>query len=238
MKLVCLLLPVAAVFAVEPQMTWEGELSKKVTIRIAADRITRGCQDCAVFSHSLPEKIQAVSAEVVEGQAQIYFARQPDASNGFTAELVVEPVAADKQLCRIHFYWDIAPAAVPGPTPPPRITVRGVLGTIAREAAAGMLAPRSGGLRWSGRVDGEVRVICRENHCKTILLDGAPVADVTFQFNQPLPRWDVTVSLTESRGRGRVWVAQQPSATNNWAAIVRIRDDQAGPSGYEFRLAW
>ena len=245
MKLACAVLSATYMFAAEPRMAWESELGKKVTIRIAADRVTRGCEECAVFFQPLPGKAQTVSAEVMEGQARIQFVRQPDASNGFTAELLVEPVGARKQICRIHFFWDVAPGGyagvtpgIAGGTPAPKLSVRGVLGTLAKEAAAGMVASRSGELRWSGRVDGEVRIICRETYCKAVVLAGAPVADEVFQFNQPLPNRRVSVSLAGSRGRGGVWVAQQPSGRNNWAAVVRIRDEQAGSSAYEFRLTW
>jgi hypothetical protein len=53
-----------------------------------------------------------------------------------------------------------------------------------------------------------------------------------------LPEQDVNVSIRNSQGRGRVWVAQQPSARNDYTAIIRIQDPQGGFGYYDFRAAW
>jgi len=48
----------------------------------------------------------------------------------------------------------------------------------------------------------------------------------------------VTVRLTNKRGRGEIFIEQQPSRENDFTAIVRIKDSRGGASDYEFELQW
>jgi hypothetical protein len=48
----------------------------------------------------------------------------------------------------------------------------------------------------------------------------------------------VTVRLTQKRGRGEIFIEQQPSRENDFTAIIRIRDSKGGASDYEFELQW
>ena len=40
------------------------------------------------------------------------------------------------------------------------------------------------------------------------------------------------------RGRGDIFIEQQPSRENDFTAIVRIKDPKGGASDYEFELQW
>jgi len=48
----------------------------------------------------------------------------------------------------------------------------------------------------------------------------------------------VTVRLTNKRGRGEIYIEQQPSRENDFAVVVRIKDPRGGASDYEFELQW
>jgi hypothetical protein len=48
----------------------------------------------------------------------------------------------------------------------------------------------------------------------------------------------VTVRLTEKRGRGEIFIEQQPTRDNDFTAVVRIRDPRGGASDYAFTLEW
>ena len=46
------------------------------------------------------------------------------------------------------------------------------------------------------------------------------------------------VRLTKKRGRGDIFIEQQPSRDNDFTAIVRIKDTRGGADNYEFTLDW
>jgi hypothetical protein len=48
----------------------------------------------------------------------------------------------------------------------------------------------------------------------------------------------VHVELVGVRGRGHVWIFQQPRADNDYTVGVRIRDPQPGRGFYRFALNW
>ena len=68
---------------------------------------------------------------------------------------------------------------------------------------------------------------------------GATVRDVQTRVSgNGLPERDVSVTIRNSQGRGKIWVAQQPSARNGYTAVIRIQDPQGGFGYYDFQAAW
>jgi hypothetical protein len=53
-----------------------------------------------------------------------------------------------------------------------------------------------------------------------------------------LPNRDVTVTVDQESGRGRVQVVQHPTAWNGYTAVIRIYDPQGGSSYYDFSAYW
>jgi hypothetical protein len=48
----------------------------------------------------------------------------------------------------------------------------------------------------------------------------------------------VHVWLSDVRGRGEVEVVREPNADDDYTAVVRIKDPQAGAAFYSFNLNW
>ncbi|OYT71134.1 MAG: hypothetical protein CFK52_08900 [Chloracidobacterium sp. CP2_5A] len=96
----------------------------------------------------------------------------------------------------------------------------------------------TGRMRWLGRVDDEIYVYVRDSETRTELVSGQPTLNERFTFTSPLPRRPVTVSVNRLRGRGRVEVFQQPSANNDFTAVIRIVDRAGGATDMEFELVW
>ena len=97
---------------------------------------------------------------------------------------------------------------------------------------------RSGRMTWRGRVDDDVRIRIRGGTADVETLGGTPYNDGQPNFFNSLPYRRVTVQLTSRRGRGEIFIEQQPSRENDFTAIVRIRDPRGGASEYEFELTW
>ncbi len=97
---------------------------------------------------------------------------------------------------------------------------------------------RGGRMTWRGRVDDDVRIRIRGGSADVETIGGTPYNDGQPNFFNSLPNRRVTVRLTAKRGRGEIFIEQQPSRENDFTAIVRIKDPKGGASTYEFELQW
>jgi hypothetical protein len=97
---------------------------------------------------------------------------------------------------------------------------------------------RGGRMTWRGRVDDDVRIRIRGGSADVETIGGTPYYDGQPNFFNSLPPRRVTVRLTMKRGRGEIFIEQQPSRENDFTAVVRIRDTRGGASDYEFELQW
>ena len=97
---------------------------------------------------------------------------------------------------------------------------------------------RSGRMTWRGRVDDDVRIRIRGGTADVETIGGTPYYDAQPNFSNSLPNRRVAVRLTEKRGRGEIFIEQQPSRENDFTAVVRIRDTRGGASEYAFTLEW
>ena len=97
---------------------------------------------------------------------------------------------------------------------------------------------RSGRMTWRGRVDDDVRIRIRGGSADVETIGGTAYYDSQPNFINSLPNRRVTVRLTQKRGRGEIFIEQQPTRDNDFTVIVRIKDPRGGASDYEFELAW
>lgn len=88
---------------------------------------------------------------------------------------------------------------------------------------------------WRGSVDDDTRIYIRAGRVESRVTSGAaPRRSARVDRDRPLPRREGTVRVELLEGRGRVHIVQQPSARNNWTAIVRVKDGQRGAGAYRF----
>lgn len=88
---------------------------------------------------------------------------------------------------------------------------------------------------WRGTVDDDTRIYVRAGKVVSQVVSGrSPRRNERVDRDSPLPRHEGTVRVELIEGRGRVHVVQQPSARNNYTAIVRVKDAQSGTSRYRF----
>ena len=97
---------------------------------------------------------------------------------------------------------------------------------------------RTGRVTWKGRVDDDIRIVIRGGRADVETIGGNPYYDATTNFSASLPRRRVTVRVEKRRGRGEVFIEQQPSRENDFAAVIRVRDPRGGASDYEFDVIW
>ena len=93
-------------------------------------------------------------------------------------------------------------------------------------------------MTWKGRVDDDVRIVIRGGRADVETVGGTPYYNAQPNFSASLPPRRVTVRLTVKRSRGEIYIEEQPSRENNFAAVIRIKDPRGGASDYEFELTW
>lgn len=91
---------------------------------------------------------------------------------------------------------------------------------------------------WSGRVDREVRITMHGRDARTQTSGRVPFQRSRLDVATALPQRDGRVTVRVQDGRGDVDVVQQPSARNDYTAIVRIRDRSSGVDNYRVTAFW
>jgi hypothetical protein len=97
---------------------------------------------------------------------------------------------------------------------------------------------QSGSMEWRGTVDDVVQIRIRNRNARATTLSGREYNDDSFSFNSRAPRGNADVRVEKTRGRGRVFISQQPNRRNNFTTIVQIVDAKGGPDRYRFNLYW
>lgn len=87
---------------------------------------------------------------------------------------------------------------------------------------------------FNGAVDNDTRIYIRGRDVQTRTVSGAEQRRVRINEDNPLPRREGIVRVQLMQGRGSVNVIQQPNASNNYTAIVRVKDSQGGAARYRF----
>ena len=113
----------------------------------------------------------------------------------------------------------------------------GLLSTVAAPLHA--LTPADRTLfTWNGTVDREVLLFIRGRSIET----RASGQDASFaprlEVRDELPRLAGDIDVHVADGRGSVEVVQQPSARNDFTALVRIRDPKSGSDRYRVIVSW
>lgn len=105
-------------------------------------------------------------------------------------------------------------------------------------AATTVLAQDRQVVSWAGRVDKEVQITIRDTSISTSIIGGRPIATAYFDVKDRMPMRDGFVRVELDYGRGDVDVIQQPSAKNDYAAVIRIRDRSVGVDSYQLTAFW
>ena len=97
----------------------------------------------------------------------------------------------------------------------------------------------AGKVFWRGMVDDKVHLVIRGDQLEQRNVSGQPHPDGSFSFTAALPAEAVTVSIPRIEGRSKkVSVVQQPTAENDFTAIVEIHDEGGGSRDYFLEIAW
>ena len=120
----------------------------------------------------------------------------------------------------------------------PSLVRAGLVASAVAGSAGALSAQQRALYAWNGRVDREVLLVMRGGNVDTRAGLGVGTDRGNFRVGADLPRTDGAVDVRVSRGRGAVDVVQQPSARNDYTAVVRVRDDADGAGDYQITTYW
>ncbi|MGB7068124.1 MAG: hypothetical protein WBD22_01395 [Pyrinomonadaceae bacterium] len=109
---------------------------------------------------------------------------------------------------------------------------------VAFYSASAQTAEVDGRVFWHGTVDDKVQLVIRGVTVETRTVSGKKNPDGNYSFTAKLPTSPVTISAAIKDGRGKVTVLQQPSAENDFSAIVEISDEKGKDDDYLIDIFW
>jgi hypothetical protein len=221
------------------QVTWSGEVDNEAIItfrgRQAVATAVRGRAMSgarADFSGPMPRQDIAVQLVDARGRGRIELMEQPNSANNYTAKVHILDEEGGSSGYSFTLAWN------------------GGAGNY--ESGGGILSPSGSaypnntsgtyggsGMRWSGRVDGTIRVTVQGNRAWAQRISGGPISDERVSMGASLPRQNFgDVDVNKLQGRGDVDMVQRPSSNNNYTLIFEIEDDDAGADYYEVEVTW
>ena len=99
--------------------------------------------------------------------------------------------------------------------------------------------PIIGRAYWRGTVDNVVRVTIQGKNLYSQTISGRDYGEGTYSFTAPLPSDNNSqIGVDKKGGRGNVAIIQQPNRSNNYTAIIEIRDGDGGAREYNLEIYW
>lgn len=215
---------------------WRGIVDDDTRISMRGDRVQtqvisgarRRANARVTESNNLPRRDGIVRVQLVEGRGRVHVIQQPNASNDYTAIVRVKDGQGGADQYRLAVYFD--------PVDGGHRVGRGggVWDSVGGDVSSGASV-----MRWTGSVDGDLRISLRRGQLDYDVVSGERPRNVSSRvLTGQMPRRDGQLSVSLRQGRGSVSVVQQPSAYNNCTAIVRVADRQGGFGYYDFDLIW
>jgi hypothetical protein len=88
-------------------------------------------------------------------------------------------------------------------------------------------------------VDGEAFLYVQDARLKYLPLSGAPIRDAGTNYTQAIPRRPLSAfRMLKKAGRGDVSLHEEPKASNDYTAIIRVNDRDNGSDFYHIHLDW
>jgi hypothetical protein len=105
--------------------------------------------------------------------------------------------------------------------------------------AAAQESSTAGKVYWYGSVDNKIHLVIRGDTLEQRTVEGNATEPGRYSFTAHLPQAGVTVGVNRMEGRSnKITVVQQPSAGNNFTAIVEVHDDGGGSRDYMLEISW
>jgi hypothetical protein len=214
-------------------LDWSGRVDSlaRITIQGGGAHVTllgttdNGAGDLHV-RNELPHRDGTVSVQVASGRGDVDVVQQPMADNDYVAIVRIRDHSGGMDRYRLTALW----------TP----------GATTSEISGEVEHPRRdenvrevGMLHWTGDVDKTAVIRWRGDRAMLQNVDGDVARNVRADVaGIGLPQRDVTLRIVQREGRGNIIIEQQPSSGNNYTAVIRVNDPEAGYGHYDFDIVY
>lgn len=227
-------------------VTWSGRVDGESVIRFRSDEaFDQTINGQGVygerfrFSSPLPSRSVDVNLSNTNGRGEILIVEQPSRRNNFTTAVLVRDRQSGAGNYSFTLVWQKQNYRGPDngrwdrrdDYPRDR-------GNGGYDNGGYGNAVYGRGLSWSGRVDGRDLIYIRGNDLWVDHRDGQPAYETNYSFYNPLPNRQCAVNVRQVNGRGNVRIIEQPSARNNYTAVVQVEDRDSGSDMYNLEIDW
>lgn len=200
---------------------WVGKVDDRVNIIIRGNEVrtevlggTSGQPTLQTMSGVLPRRSATLSVAKNQGRGTASVIQQPSRENKFTGIVQILDSKRGDDDYRLQISWQ-------------------------SNTLIQVEEPyQSGRLVWRGRVDQTANITISGSDVDTQDASGTGLSNVTNNLSGYLAHRPGSVSVKKNKGRGTVNVLQQPSAENDYVAIVQVFDTDKGASDYEIEITW
>jgi hypothetical protein len=231
----------SAAMAQTQLFSWSGRVDQEIQLTMSGRNVTVsqiGLREPGTGSSnvtaSMPRENGQVTVTTGYGRGTVEVIQQPSAANGYTAIVRVRDPQPGQADYRVTAYWNGTAAGEVGP-PYGRGRDRGNgrVGDIQRDDR---MANRTV-LHWSGEIDDNVLITLQPSGVTYRTLAGKQPGGIVSTFSG-IPQNATQLRVNQTEGRGNVVVLRQPTAANNYSAVIRVTDPQRGSSHYTFDVTW
>jgi hypothetical protein len=198
---------------------WSGKVDDRVNVVIQGSEVrtqivggTSGYATQQTMNGVLPRRPATISVNKTDGRGNATVIQQPNRDNGYTAIVQIFDSKRGTDDYSLQINWQsTAPVEEPY---------------------------RSGRVTWRGKVDQTANIIIAGSSVQTQDASATGLSGVTHNISGYLARRPGSVSVKKNKGRGTVTVYQQPTAENDFVAIIQVFDADKGGGDYEVEISW
>jgi hypothetical protein len=198
---------------------WSGKVDDRVNVVIQGSEVrtqivggTSGYATQQTMNGVLPRRAATISVNKTDGRGNATVIQQPNRDNGYTAIVQIFDSKRGTDDYSLQINWQsTAPVEEPY---------------------------RSGRVTWRGKVDQTANIIIAGSSVQTQDASATGLSGVTHNISGYLARRPGSVSVKKNKGRGTVTVYQQPTAENDFVAIIQVFDADKGGGDYEVEISW
>ncbi len=213
-------------------LKWTGRVDKEVQLTIRDTTVTTSIVGGQPVTRTyfdvkdrMPQRDGAVRVQLDAGRGDVDVVQEPTAKNDYAAVVRIRDKSSGKDTYALTVFWN-----------PQSGEDRYTAAAATAHATAGEKPMNT--LHWSGSVDAEAKIEWRGFDAMTTTPVGETAREVHSSVTNALPATASRVELIVRQGRGDVTIIQQPSSTNGFTAILRVRDPQTGFGHYDFDVNW
>ena len=163
------------------------------------------------MSGRMPRRNARLAVRKLDGRGGVVIMQQPSRANDFTGIVQIYDPKRGRDNYNLQITWT---------------------STNTIEAYS------SGKVTWKGRVDQTVSIRIQGDAVESVDVTGSGMSQVTYDMDGYLAARPGTVRVNKKDGRGSVYVLEQPSARNDYTAIIRVFDERGGDDKYELEIEW